>query len=448
MKLNRLVRIAYSVTLSVVIYIAGVASVPAADEIASKYIRQTAGADTIIVFVHGFMGDALTTWTSSNNTYWPVLLTKDHTFDGSDIFVYAYPTGLSATLSIDELAEDMRRTLSAKGVATYEKVVFLSHSMGGLVTRAYLLKNRDVAAHTSFAYFFSTPTTGSQFASILNFITNSPQISKLKSMKPDEYLADLLRQWLAARFNFPSYCAYEKRQTRGLALVVTMESAASLCTRALDPIDTDHIDIVKPDSQDASAYLAFKAAYAEAKIPDLKYKLDNKASTKLASEIAELARFPNGPDSPAPHTMLETLLRNKLPHRMFGILARYDRSKILGVPHGGEALYQFKTIYYDFQSKATEWEENVISKIGQTVAVRFRQGWVIYLRYFVLRIFGNSKEQVTAQGDFLNYDITWDDAERVFTEVSGDPLVAKQTSALVDAVTTIGQQAQKIASAK
>ena len=36
-----------------------------ADEPVSKYIRQSAGADTVIVFVHGFMGDGKLTWTNS-----------------------------------------------------------------------------------------------------------------------------------------------------------------------------------------------------------------------------------------------------------------------------------------------------------------------------------------------------------------------------------------------
>ena len=82
------------------------------------------------------------------------MLTTDQTFDGADIFVYSYPTGFWATLSIDELAENMRSVLIADGVSNYQKIVFLSHSMGGLVTRAYLLKNRDVAEHTIFTYFF------------------------------------------------------------------------------------------------------------------------------------------------------------------------------------------------------------------------------------------------------------------------------------------------------
>jgi pimeloyl-ACP methyl ester carboxylesterase len=175
----------------------------------SRFVRQT-GSDTVMVFVHGVFGDASTTW-DGNHGSWPDLLTSDHTFDDADIFVYSYPTGLDAIFSIDELAEDMRRVFSANSVSTYKKIIYVSHSMGGLVTRAYLLKNREVAKRTAFAFFFSTPTTGSQIANIVQLATNNPQISKMRIMVPEDYLGDQYRQWLSAQFSFPSHCAYEKR---------------------------------------------------------------------------------------------------------------------------------------------------------------------------------------------------------------------------------------------
>ena len=113
--------------------------------------------------------------------------------------------------------------------------------------------------------FFSTPTTGSQIASIVQYLWSNPQLTKMKSLKAEDYLADLLRQWLAASFKFPSYCAYEKRPTKGVSLVVNMDSAVALCTKAVDPIDADHIEIVKPTSQNSASYIAFKAAYADVK---------------------------------------------------------------------------------------------------------------------------------------------------------------------------------------
>jgi pimeloyl-ACP methyl ester carboxylesterase len=91
------------------------------------------------------------------------------------------------------LAENMRSVLMADGVSKYKRTVFLSHSMGGLVTRAYLLKNRNMAKTTLFAYFFSTPTTGNQIASISRYLSTNPQLTKMKSLNAEDYLADLPR---------------------------------------------------------------------------------------------------------------------------------------------------------------------------------------------------------------------------------------------------------------
>jgi hypothetical protein len=43
--------------------------------------------------------------------------------------------------------------------------------------------------------------------------------------------------------------------------VVNMASASALCTRALDPIDADHTEIVKPGDRNSPSYVAFKNAY-------------------------------------------------------------------------------------------------------------------------------------------------------------------------------------------
>jgi pimeloyl-ACP methyl ester carboxylesterase len=230
-----------------------------ADEPISRYVRKSsAGADSVIVFVHGLREDGITTWTN-NNVYWPELMTHDHTFDNSDIFVYSYRSDKKATLSIDELTENMRAALNAYGVSNYSRIIFLSHSMGGIVTRAFLLKYRNIAEKTAFAYFFSTPTTGSQLASVAQWAFNSAQIEELKSMGAEDYLANLVRQWQAANFSFPSYCAYEKRPTYGVMLVVSMESAAALCKGPLDPIDADHSGIVKPEDQNSPSLSLSKA---------------------------------------------------------------------------------------------------------------------------------------------------------------------------------------------
>jgi hypothetical protein len=82
------------------------------------------------------------------------------------------------------------------------------------------------------------------------------------SVNAVSYLADLNRHWLNAHLGIPSHCAYEKRPTYGFE-IVEMGSASTLCDRGLDPIDTNHIDIVKPADQNSKPYISFKAAYLD-----------------------------------------------------------------------------------------------------------------------------------------------------------------------------------------
>ena len=231
----------------------------------SRFVRHSEDADTVIVFIHGISGDSKSTWTAQNGAYWPDLLTKDKTFDGVDIYVYQYQTNIfGRALSIDELAENLRLYLDTSGVASHKRIIFLTHSMGGLVTRAYILKyQRRIAERTAFIYFYSTPTTGSELASLARLVSRNPQLEGMKVETSQGYLANLQRQWLDAELSIPSYCAYETQPTYRLP-VVTQASASNLCTKRLDPIEADHITIVKPASENDTSYLAFKSAFQDA----------------------------------------------------------------------------------------------------------------------------------------------------------------------------------------
>jgi len=220
----------------------------------------------VIVFVHGATGNAISTWTNeSTGAYWPRLIADDPVFREEDIFVYEYPSPmLGSSYNINELAEDIRLALSDAVIPNHKRIIFVVHSMGGLVVRQYLLKYRDVADQVAFVYFYATPTTGSPMATLATLFSHNPQLGNLRPMKADEYLGNLQRDWLAVpRLRaIPSYCAYETRNTLTVR-IVEQESATNLCNRRLDPIDTNHIDIVKPKSVRDKPYLTFRSAYIE-----------------------------------------------------------------------------------------------------------------------------------------------------------------------------------------
>jgi pimeloyl-ACP methyl ester carboxylesterase len=234
---------------------------------AGTWIRHDPNNHGVIVFVHGILGDERTTWTSGN-AYWPEMLTHDPTFDGQDIYVYHYPSPhLGQAFTIDEVAENMRSVLTTDGVLQHTEITFVSHSMGGIVTRAFILKYRkELVPKIRFLFFFATPTSGTPYALLGGLVSSNPQFKELYPMDPDSYLAPLLRNWLAAGMGLKSFCAYETQTIYG-QFVVDLPSASNLCTEPLDPISADHFNIVKPRDQNGEQYLALKEAFLKTTPP-------------------------------------------------------------------------------------------------------------------------------------------------------------------------------------
>ncbi len=152
-------------------------------------------------------------------------------------------------------------------------------------------------------------------------------------------------------------------------------------------------------------------------------------SARLRSELTKLVRYPEAvPDEAKGRTSIEWRLANKLPARVFDLLMRYDEKTILGTPEIGPTLQKFLGKYYQFRQRTMNLEERALQRIGQIVAVRFRAAWDIYFRYAVMRFGGLPKDEIISGGNFLNYDITWDDAERVYAELSKEPSLSREFS--------------------
>ncbi|MCA4897974.1 MAG: esterase/lipase family protein [Bacteroidota bacterium] len=105
---------------------------------------------TLIVFVHGFGGNAITTW---NN--FPSLILEDPDFKRADIIFYGYDTlGGRAGDHAAELYDFLKKLvkpLAAKILParqklperTYKKIVLVAHSLGAIIARQTLLLAHD-----------------------------------------------------------------------------------------------------------------------------------------------------------------------------------------------------------------------------------------------------------------------------------------------------------------
>lgn len=237
------------------------------------YVRgaRNVPAKKVIVFVHGFIGNGESTWTNSTTgAYFPELLRDDDVFRDTNIWVHNFPSSLTrASYSIDELADHLRRHLNEDNVIfNHQQIIFVAHSLGGLVVRAYLLKYRDQVPPESvpMLYFFSTPTTGTDLANFVKVVSRNSSLGDMSKMRTNApgVLGTFGSQWSSSAFPrvTRSYCAYETLRTYGIQ-VVQRESAEHLCNSRLDPIALNHIDISKPADRRDESYISFRDAFRE-----------------------------------------------------------------------------------------------------------------------------------------------------------------------------------------
>lgn len=168
------------------------------------------------------------------------------------------------------------------------------------------------------------------------------------------------------------------------------------------------------------------------------------ALLQIQSEIEELSTFRDRPDIPEPRTLLERISVDTTPHQLFIILNKYYKDTIKNVPNIGANLYKFKLDYYNFEKREYDFESECTRSIGKYVKVQFSHGWSIYFRYFMLRAAGLSQRQIIEGGNFLNYGITWEDAEDIFNKLMNDDEICKKVTDNVSMHTSMRDSAQKI----
>jgi predicted alpha/beta hydrolase family esterase len=158
-------------------------------------------ADTAVVFVHGILSSGEEAWGQPS---WPDLLAAELEFDGVGIFVLTYQTGMwSRTYAIADVADFLREHLRNRGLLHKPKIVFVCHSMGGIVVRRFLVANqRALIATKSIIGLFlvASPSLGSRDAnmlSILSFALPHTQAAALRFSQANTSLDELDRDFWA-----------------------------------------------------------------------------------------------------------------------------------------------------------------------------------------------------------------------------------------------------------
>ncbi len=210
-------------------------------------------ARVAVVFIHGLFGDTIGTWTpdaAGEAGFLKLLNRAPGVGDKVDIFAFGFTSKMfgSGSLNVREAASSLEESLKANGVLDYDSIVFVAHSMGGLVALRYLVRHRDKLEHVPLVVLYASPMDGADIANIASHVASNPALAQMFDGDGNEFLAALNEDWAAIPMaSRPKVrCAYETART-GPIMVVSRRSATRWCEGNLVAIgNANHINIVKP----------------------------------------------------------------------------------------------------------------------------------------------------------------------------------------------------------
>lgn len=224
-----------------------------------------------VVFVHGLTGDPLDTWTSeSGSDPWPVWLC--HELDRVSVYTLGYPAGLfkkwaKREMDMFERAGNVLEVLAGRGLGG-RPLVFVAHSLGGLLTKLVLRKSceaadedwRRVSESTKLVIFLGTPHNGSGLAKALHLL---PGTSKQVEFLANEegFLEDLnehYRGFAHGRDDLGTVVYYEKHPTNSTVVVSKRSADPGVGGAQLVPVDKNHVNLCKPIDEEDVVYLGIK----------------------------------------------------------------------------------------------------------------------------------------------------------------------------------------------
>ena len=154
--------------------------------------------NTAIVFVHGILSSSKTCWTNDNGAYWPDLLRNDIRLRSVGIYEFNYRSDFfSGNYRLGDAVDDLKEHLRLDGVIGSAQLLFVCHSMGGIVVRKYLcqqqaeLIQREVKVGL---FLIASPSLGSHYANwiaALAKIVGNSQADALRFHRNNAWLNDL-----------------------------------------------------------------------------------------------------------------------------------------------------------------------------------------------------------------------------------------------------------------
>src|ERR1700744_3654970 len=131
------------------------------------WVRKSSGSSAVI-FVHGLLSSPETCWRNETGAYWPELLAAEPSFRSVGIYTYAYSTSIfSGSYRLSDVVDDLKERARLDRLIDCRKLVFVCHSMGGIVVRKLLVERASEFIEREIPiglFLVASPSLGSTYA--------------------------------------------------------------------------------------------------------------------------------------------------------------------------------------------------------------------------------------------------------------------------------------------
>ncbi|HYN82238.1 MAG TPA: hypothetical protein VES88_12100 [Gemmatimonadaceae bacterium] len=240
-------------------------------------------ADTVLVMTHGINSNSRDAWQLNGvpDAYWPLIIAKDSQFANVGIFLAGYPTSTRDTTSLVAAAAGMFTALSSvadsggRSVVDRGTIIFVAHSLGGIVTRTVLRDNIAAFAYKNIGLIlYSSPHLGSRLADLA--VKLGYARGKLYKVlnRDNEILLFLDKETRLelkdVRWSIAGASACESDDTRLFLVsmrVVDRDKCSNYFGKPTVIPHTDHFAVVKPRDEGAAPHKILKQVVQDSITP-------------------------------------------------------------------------------------------------------------------------------------------------------------------------------------
>jgi pimeloyl-ACP methyl ester carboxylesterase len=222
-------------------------------------------ASIAVIFVHGFLSSGDTCWRSSD-IYWPDLIGAEESITDVGIYVFSYRAdALAAGYSLGDAVEALNAYLELDKLLDLQSLIFVCHSMGGIVVRQLLVTRQSLLIDKSIhigLFLVASPSLGSTYANMLSALAKALGNSEAEALRfadNNAWLNDLDRNFTNLKESgrlfirgqeivedeFIVLHAFLRRQ------VVQAFSGARYFGESVKIPHSNHFTIAKPSNRDA-----------------------------------------------------------------------------------------------------------------------------------------------------------------------------------------------------